>query len=98
MECVQIPKSGEFKFILVKAKKEYFIFGDILPYHSDLFEKFSQLNPGNFEVRGGGKMEIENEKIKVYGKSDSYGKFDKEIVKELIEKYCKEKNLKLEIE
>ncbi len=94
---IQIPESGKFKFVLVRQKNNYFIFGDFLPYHSDLFDKFLQLNPGDFEVQGGGKVEIEEGKIKVFGKSDNYGPFDRKIVKQLMEKYCRERGLKLEI-
>ena len=98
MQKVNIPNSGNFKFVLIKNRHQYFIFGDFLPYHSDLFEKFIQLNHGDFEPQGGGKMLIESNKIKIYGKSDTYGSFDRKIVKELMEKYCREKGLKLDIE
>ena len=98
MEKVNIPNLGNFKFILIKKSKGYIIFGDFLPYHSDLLEKFLQLNAGNFEVDGGGKMLVENGRIKVYGKSNNYGPFDRKIVKELMEKYCKECGLELDVE
>ena len=98
MKKIQIPEKGEFKFILVKKGKSYCIFGDFLPYHTDLLDNFLQLNSGNFDVQGGGKISVEDKIIKVYGKSEHYGLFDKKTVKEIMEKYCKRKGLKLEIE
>ena len=98
MQKVNIPDSGNFKFILIKKDMDFHIFGDCFPFHADLFDKFIQINPGNFEMQGGGKMLIENKKIKIYGKSNNYGPFDRKIVRELMEGYCKEKGLKLIIE
>ena len=91
MQKVNIPNSGTFNVILVEKNKKHFIFGDTLPYHPDIFEKFTQLNPGDFGICCGGKMEIKNGSIKVYGKSNVYGPFDKKIVRDLMEKYCKDK-------
>ena len=99
---VSIPDEGEFRFVLVKGSTgKNYLYGTkyFLSHQSVLEYGFLNnmarrgLDASHFTCVGGGSMIVDNDRKLIYasGESMEYGKFERYVVRSLLEKYADEK-------
>ena len=90
---------GSCKFIVIAGPedKRYLYARAYLTFHNGVFNVFKEdvsikgVEPSLFHCIGGGKMTIQQDekKIRAYGTSINFGKFDVNVVRILLESYVK---------
>ncbi len=98
---IELDKEGKFKYIQIKiTSKEKKDDERIIlqgtascKYHNDIYKAFTEKynitenDKYNYEVLGGGKMEIKDNKIHIHGESSVYGPCDHELTSKMLEKH-----------
>ncbi len=86
---IQIQPNKIQKFVVVESEDGIFVWGDPnMEYHKDIVEKMRGSGISILNVRGGGKLKMEQGIIYVWGKSTAYGEIPfKEVRQILKEKF-----------
>ena len=85
-----------YRFIVVKKNDKYYLYSDQGEKHRILFNNFKKIAGKYFRCKCGGMVLCsENRKeLMLYGMCGYYGKFPKDIVKNLILEYVKDTDFK----
>lgn len=96
---VIIDSEGDFKFIQLRYNDKHILYGNsqgILHrnlYHSFLLEFINDDESKKVSPCGGGRININKERniLEAYGDSDSYGRFNDQVVQEILTRFIEEK-------
>lgn len=97
-----------YKFIIVKSNGKYYLYSDLESHHKDMFKNFVEIANKNkdysdFKCVGGGlvlvlskkkKIKLYKKELMLYGMSNNFRKFPKEIAEEIILDYIKDSEFK----
>lgn len=95
MEKVIIPMDGRYKCVILSDGKNHVFRADTGEFHSDVAKLVRSNEPtlNEYRIEGGGRIDIDPDKIEVYGYSVDYGKMDKKLVEKLVSEYAKNEGL-----
>jgi len=94
-----VDKEGNFKFVQLKCNSRHILYGNSRKHlHRDLYHLFLIDFVEDSEARkeiipcGGGRINIDKEKriLEAYGYSDSYGRFNDLVVRDILNRFIEE--------
>jgi hypothetical protein len=95
---LKIHEKGIAKFVVLEGDDNIILVSDPKSeYHSDIFLKHSADNGKFFKCLGGGRIEILENSIRVYGYSIAYGPPPLEIVDKILNENIRDKKIEMMI-
>lgn len=91
-----IRDNGIMKFVILSNDNKRMLIGDPdASFHQNIVNPIRRKNPNLF-CDGGGRLSLIENKLKIWGYSVDFGEPDKSLINDILEPYCKEKNLEFE--
>ena len=93
-----LHEKGKAKFVLLEDRKSLILASDpTVEFHQEILLKVSKKHGRVFKCLGGGRIDIEDNSINVYGQSLMYGQAPTDIVKHILESKIEDKNILIEL-
>jgi hypothetical protein len=98
ISVIQLHDYGIAKYVLLQTDNEVMLIADPKSeYHSDIVMQFKSKDGKNLKCLGGGRIDINEERIKVYGYSIAYGLPPVEMVSKILTENLKNKKIEINI-
>lgn len=96
INLIQLHDYGLAKYVLLQTGDEVMLIADPKSeYHSDIVYQFKSKDGKNLKCLGGGRIDINEERIKVYGYSIAYGLPPVEMVSRILTENIKNKKIEI---